>query len=942
MGSTSSQYKRPRGRRTMQEQAPSNKGIYYTTQEVPAGFAKLLVNYDYTDDGQILKPRQGITNDAILRHSSLDPDSDDLVSLGDAHANGLLYFKGLDNAEYLSEAVLSFGMPLSYANSSENIKQDVYFHPSLDTTNGTDIVRGESGWSLILDKRDNNKFLARPYFLGHFSKATNAADSVGLIRTKSFNNIDVFNTGVNSVSVSRPTQVNYNGYIYTICTAALKDVDGTLTSADPTFKIARLRIQEEDVNSDTPFVIKREPVTAKVPNITEAMSVGFNMLLEEPYEFPNTSGSTDAKGIIAYRPDEGVSGPLGEVLFTANNGEVLRLNLVYSYEAGANYKVAWEYKSLADENWTMLQDFAPVTVGVEEHIYYDLTPTHDIFSVRATMRKTQARTCTATIANPGVITLNGHGLSPEQPIIFSTTGALPTGIVAGQTYYVKDVLTVNTFTITSSVAGSAITTSGTQSGTHTLTNDDLASDRLAHLSRFELNVDSLKNLGTELFDLSTATGMFSFNNMLGLYGVQGAETTLFFSDMENPGYFPFPHNIHSFDEQILKVINYLDSLIVVTTTSIYAVSGKGLPNTFIVKKIITNLNITELDADLIKVIKDQVFFKADNTFFILKPNAYTGDATDLRVMEVSKGINTFVQNFKTNTLDLFNDLYPLRLTEPELTDNIVEDNRYMYDNLVIKGYNQHVVDGKLQIVIRLELTSDNTTLNTDPLRFSNQADLVMIYDTLTKQWYFQVYSLLPMGAVRHRRIDNQSILLFDKAEINNDRYLIIARYDSDPRDYYEDTTLGFSVTPKIRNWQINDAGIIPMSNAVYKRLRELQFTINNIDQVPLHFYSKVLADGASVLESSRFEVQQITDVNAADYGHIYINKYDDINLEVPGATTADAWELDFSRFPENYYIRVHVELTGKGRFISSVIINRDEKRYELSNTIWVIRPMNGR
>ena len=76
-------------------------------------------------------------------------------------------------------------------------------------------------------------------------------------------------------------------------------------------------------------------------------------------------------------------------------------------------------------------------------------------------------TVTITIAAPGVVTWTGHGLSAGDPIRFTTSGALPTGLAINTTYYVKQVLSANTFTVSSSVGGAAITTSGTQSGTQT-------------------------------------------------------------------------------------------------------------------------------------------------------------------------------------------------------------------------------------------------------------------------------------------------------------------------------------------------------------------------------------------------------------------------------------------------------------------------------------------
>jgi hypothetical protein len=71
---------------------------------------------------------------------------------------------------------------------------------------------------------------------------------------------------------------------------------------------------------------------------------------------------------------------------------------------------------------------------------------------------------TITIAAPAVVTWTDHGLSANNPIRFLTTGALPTGLAINTTYYVKTVLSPNTFTVSASAGGAAITTSGTQSG----------------------------------------------------------------------------------------------------------------------------------------------------------------------------------------------------------------------------------------------------------------------------------------------------------------------------------------------------------------------------------------------------------------------------------------------------------------------------------------------
>lgn len=75
-------------------------------------------------------------------------------------------------------------------------------------------------------------------------------------------------------------------------------------------------------------------------------------------------------------------------------------------------------------------------------------------------------TVTMTIASPCVVTWTSHGRQNGDPIKFTTTGALPTGLIAGTTYYIVN-KTANTFQVAATAGGTAIDTSGSQSGTHT-------------------------------------------------------------------------------------------------------------------------------------------------------------------------------------------------------------------------------------------------------------------------------------------------------------------------------------------------------------------------------------------------------------------------------------------------------------------------------------------
>ena len=73
---------------------------------------------------------------------------------------------------------------------------------------------------------------------------------------------------------------------------------------------------------------------------------------------------------------------------------------------------------------------------------------------------------TVTIATPGVFTATAHGLALNDVVMLETDGALPTGLSADTEYYVVETIAANTFSVSATQGGTAITTSGSQSGNH--------------------------------------------------------------------------------------------------------------------------------------------------------------------------------------------------------------------------------------------------------------------------------------------------------------------------------------------------------------------------------------------------------------------------------------------------------------------------------------------
>lgn len=81
-----------------------------------------------------------------------------------------------------------------------------------------------------------------------------------------------------------------------------------------------------------------------------------------------------------------------------------------------------------------------------------------------------AEVSAVTISAIGVVTWADHALEAGTPIVFSTTGVLPTGLVAGTIYYVaEEALASDSFMVAATPGGGGIDATGAGSGTHTAT-----------------------------------------------------------------------------------------------------------------------------------------------------------------------------------------------------------------------------------------------------------------------------------------------------------------------------------------------------------------------------------------------------------------------------------------------------------------------------------------
>lgn len=111
-------------------------------------------------------------------------------------------------------------------------------------------------------------------------------------------------------------------------------------------------------------------------------------------------------------------------------------------------------------------------------------------------------------ASPAVVTY-ANTFAANDPVIFSTTGTLPTGLTAGTTYYVISAgLSGSVFRVSATVGGAAINTSSAGSGTHSVTSiySALSASAQWQFAQFgNLVFATQANAVLQVFDLSSAS-----------------------------------------------------------------------------------------------------------------------------------------------------------------------------------------------------------------------------------------------------------------------------------------------------------------------------------------------------------------------------------------------------------------------------------------------------
>ena len=184
-----------------------------------------------------------------------------------------------------------------------------------------------------------------------------------------------------------------------------------------------------------------------------------------------------------------------------------------------------------------------------------------------------APTVTISIAAPGLVstTLNLPNLTA---ITLQTTGDLPTGLTAGTTYYTR-LVSPTTFNLSATPTGALITTSGTQSGVHSISPRGVPLTALSGASSVPLSHNYFIVSDASRFVICFGTndyGSTSFDPMLVRWSDQESATEWAPSALNQSGSIRLSHG-----SEIVTVLQSRQEIIIWTDSSLYSLQYLGAP-----------------------------------------------------------------------------------------------------------------------------------------------------------------------------------------------------------------------------------------------------------------------------------------------------------------------------------------------------------------------------
>ena len=201
-------------------------------------------------------------------------------------------------------------------------------------------------------------------------------------------------------------------------------------------------------------------------------------------------------------------------------------------------------------------------------------------------------TFTVTIATPAVLTTS-ISLANGMAIYLTTDGALPTGLNVGQIYYVIN-STGLSCNLSATYGGSAINTTGSQSGTHKISSNGIPLASMGGASNVPTQQNCLLVSDSSRFVFAfgaTELGSSTFNPMLIRWSDQGDPVNWTPSATVQAGYTYLSHG-----SEIITSMQARQEILVWTDSSLYSLQYQGAPVVWSVQIVGDNTSIAGENA----------------------------------------------------------------------------------------------------------------------------------------------------------------------------------------------------------------------------------------------------------------------------------------------------------------------------------------------------------
>ena len=467
---------------------------------------------------------------------------------------------------------------------------------------------------------------------------------------------------------------------------------------------------------------------------------------------------------------------------------------------------------------------------------------------------------------------------------------------------------------------------------------------------FSFNKDdygSTANTSPKTYTINAATGITYWKNRLVAWGIPEDQSILFMSDVNDPTYFPYPNNADTFDEPIKFATPFLDNLLVWTATKLYLIT-LGTDGTSWKKSCIQhNLTIADWDLQLIQIVKNMVFFRSGNYYYMIVPKS--GSTTgELTLATISKPMYAFFDNFEQNCIELIKSVYNIVIDPTKIS--LLQYYNYLDFEDVHNVYQFKIRDAA-------------------NAAYCEHITVDLLYNTINRNW--RVYTMGSVNAATPYKQDmtrkgvlcmlnDGEIFYADRAIITNTdpmpMFQLLQYNNNSNEDYslltYTQTNpdVWFSKIHKWLNWQFIDTGYREHSSNFKKRYRELQFMLNNRSGKVLSFYTDFFIDGEQRRNHFTYNViKQPGTLDGKPFNALTVEQVFGAPLNTPGTTVlginttdTDAWTLGVSEFPETALWKVRFPVSGKGYAPRMYILSHNEEPYDLLNLSWVYRSMYSR